>query len=179
MLRWPTPCTTRGSCEGDRLGLLCRNHRDVALSLRSPGHAVEADLVFISTDLGVPALAGVLEREQVTALVHDEEFAPLLDWVPFTGFRLSWLRIGRPGSTLDLLSGSGARRRRFRAAVVVCDQDIGHHGDAEGARATLPGCGWVCSVTSLLASLRLRSGEAMLIQPPIFTASDWASSPLR
>ena len=37
--------------EGDRLGLLCRNHRDVVMAAVA-GSRLGADLVFISTDLG-------------------------------------------------------------------------------------------------------------------------------
>jgi fatty-acyl-CoA synthase len=155
--------------EGDRLGLLCRNHRDVVIAAIA-GSRLGSDLVFISTDLGATVLAGVLEREQVTALVHDEEFAPLLDRVPFAGFRaVSWPGPDAPGSTLDLLSGSGAPPApvpRGRGRLVIMTS--GTTGTPKGAPRDTARLRMGLPVTSLLASLRLRSGEAMLIQPPIF-----------
>ena len=155
--------------EGGRLGLLCRNHCDFVIAAVA-GSRLGADLVLLSTDLGAPALAGVLEREQVTALVHDEEFAPLLDRVPFAGFRaVSWAGPDAPAPTLDLLGGSAAPPApspRGRGRLVIMTS--GTTGTPKGAPRDAARLRMGLPVTSLLAALRLRSGEAMLIQPPIF-----------
>ncbi|HJU97505.1 MAG TPA: AMP-binding protein [Jiangellaceae bacterium] len=155
--------------EGGRLGLLCRNHRDFVIAAVA-GSRVGADLVFLSTDLGAPALAGVLEREQVTTLVHDEEFTPLLDRVSFSGRSIvSWAGPGAPAPTLDQLSGSAAPpapHPRSRGRLVVLTS--GTTGTPKGAPRDAARLRMGLPVTSLLATLRLRSGEVMLIQPPIF-----------
>ncbi|MGH8825159.1 MAG: AMP-binding protein [Jiangellaceae bacterium] len=155
--------------QGGRLGLLCRNHRDFVVAAVA-GSRLGADLVLLSTDLGTPALAGVLEREQVTALVHDEEFAPLLDRVPFTGPRIvSWAGPDAPAPNVDTLAGVAAPpspHPRDRGRLVVLTS--GTTGTPKGAPRDAARLRMGLPVTSLLAAMRLRSGEAVLIQPPIF-----------
>ncbi|HMG29557.1 MAG TPA: AMP-binding protein [Jiangellaceae bacterium] len=155
--------------EGGRLGLLCRNHRDFVVTAVA-GSRLGADLVFLSTDLGAPALAGVLEREQVTTLVHDEEFTPVLDRVPFTRPRVvSWAGPDAPAPTVDLLAGVDsppAPRPHGRGRIVVMTS--GTTGTPKGAPREVADLRMGLPVTSLLAAMRLRSGEAMVIQPPLF-----------
>jgi acyl-CoA synthetase (AMP-forming)/AMP-acid ligase II len=145
----------------DRLGILCRNHRDFVLAAVA-GARLGADLVFLSTDLGAAALAGVLEREAVTAVVHDPEFRPVLDGSGFTGWRIV-------GTELHAIMTSDAPPAPIppeRGRLVVLTS--GTTGVPKGAPRDVAHLRMGLPVTSLLAGLRLRSGEPMLIQPPLF-----------
>ena len=147
--------------QGDRLGILCRNHRDFVLTAVA-GSRLGADLVFLSTDLGAAALAGVLEREAVTTVVLDQEFGPALEHSGFTGRRVS-------GAALSELMTSVAPPAPLpadRGRLVVLTS--GTTGVPKGAPRDVARLRMGLPVTSLLASLRLRSGEPMAIQPPLF-----------
>jgi acyl-CoA synthetase (AMP-forming)/AMP-acid ligase II len=148
--------------EGDRLGILCRNHRDFVIAALA-GSRLGADLVFLSTDLGASALAGVLDREAVTMVVHDEEFAGVLDSsgsaVPrMTGQELEAMAAVPSAAPMPIPD------RRGRLVVLTS----GTTGMPKGAPRDVAQLRMGLPVTSLLAALRLRSGEPMVIQPPLF-----------
>ena len=154
-------CQTGALRQGDRLGILCRNHRDFVIAAVA-GSRLGADLVFLSTDLGAAALAGVLEREGVATVVHDEEFRPVLEQSRFTGRPIA-------GTDLPAIATSGAPPAPFpdeRGRLVVLTS--GTTGVPKGAPRDVAHLRMGLPVTSLLAGLRLRSGEPMLIQPPLF-----------
>jgi fatty-acyl-CoA synthase len=69
---------TEGIGAGDRVGLLCRDHRgfvEAALALAKLG----ADTLLLNTSFAAPQLSEVCRREEVAALLHDEEFAALTE----------------------------------------------------------------------------------------------------
>ncbi|MBD0292178.1 MAG: AMP-binding protein [Jiangellaceae bacterium] len=151
-----------GVREGARLGVLCRNHRDFVIASVA-GSRLGADLVLLSTDLGVVSLGQVLHRERVDVVVLDEEFIDLRDragtggpWV--TGPELRTLAAGKTASTL---SPPGSRGRLVVLTSGTTGVPKGAPRGAGELRMGLP-------VTSLLAALRLRSGQPMVIQPPLF-----------
>jgi fatty-acyl-CoA synthase len=148
--------------EGGRLGILCRNHRDFVVAAVA-GSRLGADLVFLSTDLASTALSGVLEREAVTTVVHDAEFLPVLDGCGFGGPRLTGQElVALAANTAAATTPVPARRGRL---VVMTS---GTTGTPRGAPRDVAQLRMGLPVTSLLAALRLRSGEPMLIQPPLF-----------
>ena len=66
---------------GDRsgtLGILCRNHRGLVESLAAAAR-IGADALLLNTGFSAPQLGDVLERENASLVVYDEEFAPLLE----------------------------------------------------------------------------------------------------
>jgi fatty-acyl-CoA synthase len=147
--------------EGDRLAILCRNHR-VFVVAAIAGSRLGADLVFLSTDMGASALAGVLDREAVTVVVHDGEFTGALQRSGFVGPLI-------PGAELEALAAAGS------APAPLPDQPgrlvvltSGTTGTPKGASREVARLRMGLPVTSLLAGLRLRSGEPMVIQPPLF-----------
>jgi acyl-CoA synthetase (AMP-forming)/AMP-acid ligase II len=147
--------------EGDRLAILCRNHRDFVVAAVA-GSRLGADLVFLSTDLGASALAGVLDREAVTVVVHDDEFTGALQRSGFAGPRL-------PAAELEAHADAGAASAPLpdqRGRLVVLTS--GTTGTPKGASRDVARLRMGLPVTSLLAGLRLRSGEPMVIQPPLF-----------
>jgi fatty-acyl-CoA synthase len=73
--------TGLGLRPGDRVALFTRDHADAATTLLAAGKA-GLRVVLLNTDFGRPQLADVVEREQVSALVLDEEFLPIATGVP-------------------------------------------------------------------------------------------------
>ena len=79
----------RGVREGDSVAIMCRNHRgfvDATLAVAKLG----ADLLYLNTAFAGPQLVEVLEREQPQAVIHDEEFAGLLEGVDVPLRLIAW-----------------------------------------------------------------------------------------
>ncbi|MFN2624799.1 MAG: AMP-binding protein, partial [Mycobacteriales bacterium] len=75
-----------GVLPGDRLGLLCRNNRAfVETTLAASKLGVR--LVLLNTNFAAPQLRDVVEREGVTTIVYDEEFAPVVIAAELPGCR--------------------------------------------------------------------------------------------
>jgi fatty-acyl-CoA synthase len=66
-----------GVCEGDRVGLMCRDHRGFVDGAMAAGK-LGADVLLLNTSFAAPQLTEVCKREEVAALVYDEEFSGLL-----------------------------------------------------------------------------------------------------
>lgn len=64
-----------GIGDQDRVGVLCRNHSELVETVAALS-GIGADIVLLNVSFAAPQLAGVIADERVTALVHDEEFAP-------------------------------------------------------------------------------------------------------
>ena len=68
---------------------MCRNHRgfvDASLAVAKLG----ADLLYLNTAFAGPQLVDVLERERPRVVIHDEEFAGLLDAADIEHRLLAW-----------------------------------------------------------------------------------------
>jgi fatty-acyl-CoA synthase len=68
-----------GVARGDRVALLCRNHRGF-IEAMSAAAKLGVDALYLNTDLAAPVLVDVLRRERLAglapaALIYDEEFA--------------------------------------------------------------------------------------------------------
>jgi acyl-CoA synthetase (AMP-forming)/AMP-acid ligase II len=67
-----------GIVEGDRVGIMCRNHRgfvEATIAVSKLG----ADALYLNTAFAGPQLAEVSRREKPRALIYDEEFEGLLE----------------------------------------------------------------------------------------------------
>jgi acyl-CoA synthetase (AMP-forming)/AMP-acid ligase II/uncharacterized membrane protein len=67
-----------GIKEGDRVGLMCRDHRgfvEGALAVAKLG----ADVLLLNTSFAAPQLTEVSKREEAVALLYDEEFTELTE----------------------------------------------------------------------------------------------------
>ena len=62
---------------GDRLGVMCRDHRGFVEAVIGAAK-LGADVLLLNTSFAAPQLTEVCQREQVAALVYDEEFAELV-----------------------------------------------------------------------------------------------------
>nr|WP_042194702.1 acyl-CoA synthetase [Kibdelosporangium sp. MJ126-NF4]CEL21487.1 Long-chain fatty-acid-CoA ligase, Mycobacterial subgroup FadD2 [Kibdelosporangium sp. MJ126-NF4]CTQ95946.1 Long-chain fatty-acid-CoA ligase (EC 6.2.1.3), Mycobacterial subgroup FadD2 [Kibdelosporangium sp. MJ126-NF4] len=68
----------RGLGEGSVIGVLCRDHRGLVDSMIAAGK-LGARLLLLNTGFAKPQFADVVKRENVSALVYDEEFVSLLE----------------------------------------------------------------------------------------------------
>ncbi len=66
-----------GILEGDRIAIMCRNHRgfiEAAVACSKLG----ANVLYLNTAFAAPQLADVVAREQPVALIYDQEFAEMM-----------------------------------------------------------------------------------------------------
>src|ERR1700739_3051116 len=70
-----------GVDEGSVLGLVCRDHRGLIISMVSCGK-LGARLVLMNPGFAKPQFAQVCEREDVKGVLYDSEFSELLDALP-------------------------------------------------------------------------------------------------
>ncbi len=166
----------RGVGEEDCIGILCRNHRgflDITFAVAKLG----ARAMYLNTDFAGPQLRDVCLREQVTLLVHDAEFTPLIGTIQARhGSLLAWAEpeddqaaaAGR--ETLEQLIAEGAGRRperpRRQARVILLTS--GTTGVPKGAprssgRSLAP-------LGALFSKVPYRSRQAVVIAPPLFHA---------
>ncbi|HVU71819.1 MAG TPA: AMP-binding protein [Mycobacteriales bacterium] len=91
------------------VGILCRNHRgfvQAAVAATKLGSRA----LCLNTDFAGPQLAAVIASEGVTALVHDEEFAPRVTAADFDGPRvLAWVDADTQNASLDTLAAGHAQ----------------------------------------------------------------------
>src|SRR4029079_14035688 len=81
---------SRGSGPGDGLAIMCRDHRGcVAASI--PAAKLGADILYLNTAFAGPQLVDVLDRESPKVVVHDEEFAGLIDEADTRDRVLGWV----------------------------------------------------------------------------------------
>jgi len=151
----------RGLREGHAAGVLARNGRGLvegAVAIAKVG----ADVLYLNHGMAAGPLREVLDREQVRAVLHDEEFAPLLrearpGRLALTTERLAELaavsqappppKPGRTSRQVILTSGTtGAPRGAARSGASVQD------------------------AAAALSGLPLRAGETTVVAAPAFHA---------
>jgi acyl-CoA synthetase (AMP-forming)/AMP-acid ligase II len=84
------------------IGIMCRNHRGFIEALVA-ANRIGADLLLLNTSFAGPALAEVVQREDVDAVVYDEEFSATVNRAlaenPNATRILAWTeRLATPGS---------------------------------------------------------------------------------
>ncbi|TDC18550.1 AMP-binding protein [Actinomadura bangladeshensis] len=148
----------RGIGVGSTVGILCRNHRGL-LEGMSAAAKTGASVLFLNTDFAAPQLRDAVGREGVTALLHDDEFAPVvggLDLPRFTESDMDGLIGGRDGAPPPAPSRHGSM-------VILTSGTSGRPKGAPRAQPkslALPG--------GILSKVPLRGGEAMFVGPPLF-----------
>lgn len=149
---------------GDRLGLLCRNHL-LFVEVLAAAAALGVDVVLLNTGLPPGQVAVTCREHEVTLLVHDDEFAGVVE-------EALAARVGPSGvlAESDLLSGMGEAVRvplsppPRRGRVIVLTS--GTTGSPRGARRPAPrGIG---DLASMLDRIPLRVGDTVLLSAPIF-----------
>lgn len=164
----------RGLRPGDGVALLARNHRGFLDAFYAAAKC-GARTVLLNTDFAGPQIREVCGREGVDLLVHDEEYAAMVDEVvaPLGRF-LAWTdapgSAGPTGDTLEALIAAGdpANPPRVSQHAKVVILTSGTTGTPKGAlreepRSLLPFGG-------LFGKVPFRSGEVMEGCAPMFHA---------
>jgi fatty-acyl-CoA synthase len=169
----------RGVHSGDGLGVLARNHRGLFETILA-GAKLGVRTLLLNTDFAGPQLADVCKREDVTVLVHDEEFTDVAESVePPSGKYVAWVEGDAPASdehTVDELieRGSPARPPKPSAKQRIVLLTSGTTGTPKGAprdmalSLALPG--------GYLSKIPLRSGRVAVLAAPAFHAWGLLSS---
>ena len=159
----------RGVGEEDCIGVLCRNHRGF-LDITFAAAKLGARTLYLNTDFGGPQLRDVCAREDVSLLVHDEEYDNLIGEVsPRHGSVLAW-HDGDAGDreTLGSLIAAGAGRvvdppsRHARVVLLTSGTTGTPKGAPRSASKSLAPIG------ALLSKVPYRAGESTYVAPPMF-----------
>jgi fatty-acyl-CoA synthase len=166
----------RGFEPKDGLGVMCRNHRGLYEAILA-GSKLGAKTLLLNTDFAGPQLVDVAKREDVQALIHDEEFADVAKDVDITGGKyVAWHDGETSDDTLEGLirTGDTGRPPRPSAKQKIVLLTSGTTGTPKGAprdvalSLALPG--------GYLSKIPLRSGRKVVLAAPGFHAWGLLSS---
>ena len=162
----------RGVSEGDGVALLCRNHRgflDATLAVTKLG----ADVLYLNTAFSAPQLADVCKREEVSAIIYDDEFTELVERAGVDILEvLAWQDEDSDKENLEGLIQAGSVEdleppaRRARSVILTS----GTTGTPKGAARSE---GSFDAGVALLSRLPLRRGWTTHIAAPLFHTWGW------
>jgi acyl-CoA synthetase (AMP-forming)/AMP-acid ligase II len=153
---------------GDGVGVMCRNHRgfvEVTLAAAKLG----ASALYLNTMFAGPQLVEVTRREGPKVLVHDEEFAGLLDGVDESVTRvIGWTDGDAEGPTLDSMiaenDDSNLKPPPDKPHFVILTS--GTTGTPKGAQRSSPD--GLLAVASIIDKITYRGQEKMVVAAPLF-----------
>ncbi len=162
-----------GVCEGDRVGLMCRDHRgfvEATMAVAKLG----ADVLLLNTAFAKPQLTEVCKREEAAALIYDEEFAELVAEAGKGRARFVAWHEQREGDdpTLESLvecgdpSAISPPSRAGRITILTS----GTTGTPKGASRGAEGVLTLDPPASLLDRIPYREGQVMRVGAPLFHA---------
>lgn len=155
----------RANHRSGSVGILCRNHGGFVVSQIAVERA-GIDVVMMSTALPAPKLKEVLDREEVTILIADDEFAPLVEASESDVFVLS--ADGDNEHSVDVVSlvmrQCVSPKRRSQLVLLTS----GTTGPPKGARRANRAPSR--SDFGLLSRIPYRLGDTYLVGPPLFHA---------
>jgi acyl-CoA synthetase (AMP-forming)/AMP-acid ligase II/uncharacterized protein YndB with AHSA1/START domain len=161
----------RGFTKDSTFAILARNHSAMVECMVAASR-LGADLVLLNTGLAARAIEDIIEHNQVNAVFVDDDFEPLVRFVPAEVPRISTHPSSLPqrGSIEDVIStGAGAKpvappKQPGRLVVLTS----GTTGTPKSARRpTPPGFG---AIAAMLSRMPLRRDEVMLLCAPMFHA---------
>ncbi|MDT4903493.1 MAG: fatty-acyl-CoA synthase [Pseudonocardiales bacterium] len=168
----------KGLKANDGLGVLARNHRGLFEAILA-GAKLGARTLLLNTDFAGPQLADVCKREDVTVLIHDEEFTKVADSVePSSGKYVAWVDGEHKETSIEGLieAASTSRPPRPKSKQRIVLLTSGTTGTPKGAARdmalslALPG--------GYLSKIPLRSGRKIVLAAPGFHAWGLLSSML-
>lgn len=160
------------------LGIMARNHRGFVLSLIA-ANRIGADVLLLNTSFAAPAMAEVLDRESVDAVIYDDEFTGTLDQAlagrPNTARIVAWTDTNIHDITVAKLveehRGKEPRRASDKSKVILLTS--GTTGTPKGAKHS---GGGPEVLKSILDRTPWHTEERVVIVAPMFHA--WGFSQL-
>lgn len=160
------------------LGIMARNHRGFVLALIA-ANRIGADVLLLNTSFAGPALAEVVTREHVDAVVYDEEFTSTLEQAliahPHTARIVAWTDTHAHEVTVaklvDQYHGTQPQRSSVKSRVILLTS--GTTGTPKGARHS---GGGPEVLKSILDRTPWHAEEPVVIVAPMFHA--WGFSQL-
>ena len=163
------------------LGLMARNHRGFVESLIA-ANRIGADVLLLNTSFAGPALAEVVQREGVDAVVYDEEFAETVDRAltdsPDATRIIAWTDGPQDGLTVEKLitEHTGRKPQRASAKSKVILLTSGTTGSPKGAKHSGGADGGPGILKAILDRTPWRAEEPVVVVAPMFHA--WGFSQL-
>ena len=167
-----------GVTAGSVVGVLCRDHRGLALAMAACGK-LGARMVLMNTGFAKPQFAQVCDREKVGVMLHDSEFLGLLDALPADLPRvLTWVDDGAElpagAHTLDDIVTTNSTAPlppppKVGGSVILTSGTTGlPKGAPRGAVAPL-------ATAQIIDRIPFPRKGTMVIVSPIFHSTGWAT----
>ncbi|HEX5254956.1 MAG TPA: acyl-CoA ligase FadD12 [Mycobacterium sp.] len=161
------------------VGIMCRNHRGFVEAVVAVNR-IGSDVVLLNTSFAGPALAEVVNREGVDAVVYDEEFTPTVDRAladkPDASRIVAWTD-GKHDLTVEKLiadhAGQQPQRSGRKGRMILLTS--GTTGTPKGANQTGGNAG-IGTLKAILDRTPWRAEENIVIVAPMFHA--WGFSQL-
>ncbi|HEX3316654.1 MAG TPA: AMP-binding protein [Solirubrobacteraceae bacterium] len=172
-----------GVGEGDRVAMMCRNHRgfiDATVALSKLG----AHCLYLNTSFAGPQITDVVKREDATAIIYDQEFTNLVvDAAEGRKTYLAWVDAGGGegnGEVVDIDDSLDHLIRMGDPSDPVPPSEPGKTviltsgttGTPKGASRQSPTS--LDPAAALLSKIPLHAGEVTMVAAPLFHAWGFA-----
>lgn len=155
-----------GVGEGDAVALMARNHRGF-IEATVAAAKLGADLIYLNTAFAGPQLVDVLEREDPSVVVHDEEFTGMLEKAHVDKRVLSYGSADGLDTLDSLIDGerddSPLAAPEHHTRIIILTS--GTTGTPKGAPRNEAG---IDAAISLLSRMPLKYGWTVHIAAPLF-----------
>lgn len=161
------------------VGIMCRNHRGFVEALVAADR-IGSDVLLLNTSFAGPALADVVTREGVDAVIYDEEFTATVDRAlagnPDATRIVAWTDGDDELTTEGLIAAqAGAQPKRTGRKGKMILLTSGTTGTPKGARQSGGNAG-IGTLKAILDRTPWRAEEPVVIVAPMFHA--WGFSQL-
>ncbi|MQA61525.1 MAG: AMP-binding protein [Actinophytocola sp.] len=157
-----------GIGQGTAVAMMCRNHRGFLEAAVAAGR-LGADLLLLNTELPARALAQLVAKHDISAVICDEEFGRAFEAAEFAGpLVLSWHEGGSEHTIDSLVRKSAPQAPRPHAPGKVVILTSGTTGVPKGVPRTPSAMDTMGIGVTVIARMSLRTKEAMVIAPPLF-----------
>lgn len=161
------------------IGIMCRNHRGFVEALVAADR-IGSDILLLNTSFAGPALADVVTREGVDAVIYDEEFTATVDralaGTPEATRIVAWTDAEHEPSVEGLIAAhTGAQPKRTGRKGKMILLTSGTTGAPKGAKQSGGNAG-IGTLKAILDRTPWRAEEPIVIVAPMFHA--WGFSQL-